>query len=592
MIIALLIMMVLTLIPTAIFAEDLQGLPLARHEQDYQAALQAADAGVADYVNRLDNNTTYYTYSNAAGERPDPGNPAFSGWTNVPQNVPVGTAPEWFRYDVNNTNTGPAGTMLSTAQTGLVRLIVSGAAGAHQQVVRTLDVTLKLSGFTNFLYFTNYEVTSPQLSGVPAAECNFQAWAYRPAATIQQTQSFGKHNYTVTYTVPAGYGPYIGPPLPPSPDYGGYPYLQDCSSQLISFYGNGSVNDDQLNGPVHSNDELHMCGTPSFPQGADSAYDQSTSLSQPGVSSYGGQGAWSDLCPTSQPLFKGIPSADCGSSPSQPAASTCEPSGSYEPFPTNNGQMPNDLAISNQGGGCAYQGPVTVVFGGSTMSVTVPSGSVALTQAGANYSCSGSNIPLPPNGLIYDSDGSGTGCSNPPQTTNCQANVTVSGSVVGRVTVGSATNITIAGDLTDSLTGTNIIGLWAGRDIVIQHGGNTYGGFSCSQIACHPNLTIDAALVALDSVYVANWGNPDPQGWSVGADGKLTINGSLAQQYRGPVGTSSGGTPVSGYLKNYNYDPRLRFLEPPYFASSIPPNWTNLSFAECSATAVPSASYC
>ncbi len=50
--------------------------------------------------------------------------------------------------------------------------------------------------------------------------------------------------------------------------------------------------------------------------------------------------------------------------------------------------------------------------------------------------------------------------------------------------------------------------------------------------------------------------------------GTLSVRGSIAQRWRGIVGTgSSSGT---GYLKDYGYDSRLKFSAPPYF-----PQWTN-----------------
>jgi hypothetical protein len=60
--------------------------------------------------------------------------------------------------------------------------------------------------------------------------------------------------------------------------------------------------------------------------------------------------------------------------------------------------------------------------------------------------------------------------------------------------------------------------------------------------------------------------------------GTLTIFGSLAQNFRGPVGTVGG---ASGFLKNYNYDTSLQTLFPPFF---IPPNgavWSPTAYEEC-----------
>ena len=55
-------------------------------------------------------------------------------------------------------------------------------------------------------------------------------------------------------------------------------------------------------------------------------------------------------------------------------------------------------------------------------------------------------------------------------------------------------------------------------------------------------------------------------------EGKLTVYGSIAQNYRGIVG--QGGISGTGYLKNYNYDARLVTQSPPYF-----PQWQNAQWA-------------
>jgi len=57
------------------------------------------------------------------------------------------------------------------------------------------------------------------------------------------------------------------------------------------------------------------------------------------------------------------------------------------------------------------------------------------------------------------------------------------------------------------------------------------------------------------------------QTYNRGADiGKLSVRGSIAQKWRGAVGTSGG----TGFDKDYKYDSRLQFASPPYF-----PQWTN-----------------
>jgi hypothetical protein len=46
--------------------------------------------------------------------------------------------------------------------------------------------------------------------------------------------------------------------------------------------------------------------------------------------------------------------------------------------------------------------------------------------------------------------------------------------------------------------------------------------------------------------------------------GALTVNGAIAQKFRGTVGTHSGPVVATGYVKDYTYDNRLTVREPPF----------------------------
>src|SRR4029453_240389 len=63
-----------------------------------------------------------------------------------------------------------------------------------------------------------------------------------------------------------------------------------------------------------------------------------------------------------------------------------------------------------------------------------------------------------------------------------------------------------------------------------------------------------AAILALGHSFIV-------QNYDEGAQlGTITVNGVIAQKWRGPVGTSGG----TGYLKGYGYDSRMRYASPPY----------------------------
>jgi hypothetical protein len=77
------------------------------------------------------------------------------------------------------------------------------------------------------------------------------------------------------------------------------------------------------------------------------------------------------------------------------------------------------------------------------------------------------------------------------------------------------------------------------------------------------NPKIDAAILSTKHSFIVD-------NWKCGKSlGKINFWGSLAQFWRGPVGT--GG---SGYIKNYNYDERLATEQPPSFLSPSSTSWS------------------
>lgn len=83
------------------------------------------------------------------------------------------------------------------------------------------------------------------------------------------------------------------------------------------------------------------------------------------------------------------------------------------------------------------------------------------------------------------------------------------------------------------------------------------------------NLEIDAVCLAGGggvtggSFYVENYNSKTPTG-------TLKVLGGIIQNARGPVGTfdSSSGQTLTGYSKNYIYDPRLAANPPPYYPTT------------------------
>ena len=93
-------------------------------------------------------------------------------------------------------------------------------------------------------------------------------------------------------------------------------------------------------------------------------------------------------------------------------------------------------------------------------------------------------------------------------------------------------------------------------------------------------ITIDAAILALTQSFVVN-------NYGTGGDeGPLYVYGSIQQFARGPVGTFSGNTTASGYVKHYTWDPLLDFLAPPSYLVPTTPSWV-LTSVTADSSAVP-----
>jgi hypothetical protein len=118
-------------------------------------------------------------------------------------------------------------------------------------------------------------------------------------------------------------------------------------------------------------------------------------------------------------------------------------------------------------------------------------------------------------------------------------------------------------DFKSSSLSTVLAGLIANNFVRVFHPvsfGSGTGG--CIENGGPGALQIDAAILALNHSFIA--GSPL---------GILTVNGAIAQKFRGTVGTHSGGTVVTGYSKDYNYNDTLRYREPPYFVNPTEAAW-------------------
>jgi Tfp pilus assembly protein PilX len=316
---------------------------------------------------------------------------------------------------------------------------------------------------------------------------------------------------------------------------------------------------DRINGPFHTNDDLQTCGSPVFGRSAADAIE--VSGPSPGWSSQGGT-ACAGAPVFTTPLVTGANRLDA---------------------PPNNAKL---AAVAQPA--YLFTGKTTIRFnstGGMTVTNPFKNGGAA------------TNMALPPNGVIYVKNGTGssasspacTGTTSPKQATYTESNgcaeVYVSGTYTGNVTIGSALDIIVSapdgttnGDLVradDSV----VLGLIADKYVRVAHpvssGVNVTTGTGRRTMQ---NVRIDAAILSLQHSFIVDNYN---QGAKLGT---LTVNGAIAQKFRGPVGTNV----PSGYEKNYNYDDRLRYRTPPFFLDPVAASW-NLTRTNEQIPAAPTA---
>jgi Tfp pilus assembly protein PilX len=506
-------MMVLSLFALATLAYALQASPSNRRDQDAKAALAAAQAGINDYVSRLNNDPSYYSVTS------DPSNDALITATtpNPPGEVASGVtgAGASFKYQLL-TDTG------TTVSSGYVRV---KATGTSKGVSRTLTARLSPNSFLQYIYHTDKEDLDPVLyNGVTAtvqAQCNqyYYAWGSNP----------GRSSY--------------------SPD----PCVE------IQF-----ASGDVINGPMHTNDAMQVGGSILFTDPKTETSWQTTQTNKwwgsgtPSSSGYLPHYApLVTIPPSNASLLANATSYGCvytGAtkitftsdgkmtvlSPNTATSTGCFPSGADKSIPTVGVTVPPIIYVKDLSGACATKSGVTIGLGYPLSGELTNSSS---SYIGPDYACN--------KGTAY-----------------------VSGVLNGTTTVGSSQDIVAVGNVTyadQSATSNDILGLIPTHFMWVYH---PVRSSDSSNMLSTPVTEIDGAILAVsDSFIVQNYNLG--AAISSGSSNKLTVMGAIAQNYRGTVATSSSGTIRTGYLKNYVYDTRFqRGAQPPYFLQPVSTQWT------------------
>jgi hypothetical protein len=560
-------MAVVTLFLLTSLAYVLGQAPVARKDQDAKAAVAAAQAGVDEYVSRLTANDSYWTVGNV-----DTSNPAFTAGRTVQGS---GGQAASYRYQVLST-------AAQTARDGTIRLQATGTSSPGNgttPVNRTITATLQPKGFLRFIYFSDVEVLDPELFYT-------FTWVTVNGSSYWNSGSFGtRYRYAdlgpgVRQACGAHY--YSGRSTPTFTASSATPVTvwdTNTNSATATSVTSGAAagfscleiqwaSGDTVNGPLHSNDALQIGGTPLFT-------DPVT------------ESSWANPPDPSRRWWNsGTPSAGTSSQPGyRPvyAAPLAMPNGNSELLQYVEPRVDDPSAAP--GPGCYYTGQTRIVFQGTTMRVLSPSTTSAPSRCLDVASRSTEQVKAIPPVIYVDSTSasctygalgypmSGESLSGVTTDYACtRGTVYVQGTVSGQVTVASKDDVVITRDLlvADGTAGTDVIGLVAGNYVWVYHPVNGSGTNLLSSSNTPRNF--QAAILSLrHSFIVQNW--KDGAALSTTTSNKLTVTGSISQRYRGPVGTGNSSGPVSGYIKNYVYDQRLKNLQPPYFLKPAATPW-------------------
>lgn len=205
------------LLVAAAFAASDNDTVVARHDQYYKEAYNAAEAGVNWYYFHLTQDANFWSNCTTG-----PVNLAGTSWGAESKNTIPGSEAQ---YAVELLP--PAGSTYTQCVTGQGTSVIDPTSGTFQirstgnyrSVRRTIIATFKRTSFLNFIWFTDYETNDPV---VPRA--NLTPSQVSTQCTVHDWPS---------------------------------PRSSNCSDPYF-------ISGDSLAGPVRSNDEFQFCGNPTF----------------------------------------------------------------------------------------------------------------------------------------------------------------------------------------------------------------------------------------------------------------------------------------------------------------------------------------
>lgn len=529
MLTVLLFMLIFSMFGTTLLYVALNAIPASRHEQSYQAAIAAAEAGVDDYLIRLDQDYNYAT-------DPADGNAALT--TDPSKCVPIApTTQGCYEYTVDTSQKDKTGTLYLNS-TGIVG-----------KVSRTVRVGLRPFGFLDALSTSDYNLVDPVLDPVVN----------------------GSAKDTTDYCVYHAYEANI--------NRGGVGPASQCSG-ILNYWVTGNV----FNGPMQSNDDYYLCGQPQFndtissgdpsttgPYWTDPAHCGGDKL----IAKYGAiEGHHHVTLPPSAASLAStvaVGGSNTGCLYTGPTSIQLTGATMTVVSPDTKSSNPNCVGpnVALPKNGTIYvqdipADPSDPNYGTCQVSpswtgdpCTSGDAFVQGTLAGQLTIATSNNIIITGN-VTYDSF-----TANAPRR------------VLGLIATNSVEINHVALPTSDArCDGRTPYGGYCNMYGALDFG---YGGVQFQVPVVNP--TINAAILSTQHSFAVMDFTHGP----ISGLGSVNLNGVVAGKFMDIEGTFSGSSQVTGYGVNYAYDYRLQNggLTPPNFLDPLQSFWHRTSFAEC-----------
>ncbi len=510
--------LVLMTVATAAVGYGLGSQNLSRRDQDWNAALAAAEAGIDDYVFRLNQDNDYWVTD-------DPDNGALSGYVSLPGGSPEAE----FRYAIDASSIATTGTLEITS------------SGRVRGVERTIQATLRKRSFLDYLYFTDFETLDPVAYTDPSP-----AWAQANCSVYwydgRKESGPGADCINIRFAP----GDVVNGPLHSNDAIlirGSASFLGDVTTSWDDPAEKFWRDDQPVSYPFFANP-----GDPRFAPPL-TMPPSNTALRAESDVDLGGHGC----------LFTGPTSIKLNSdgtmtvlSPfSEDTTQNCwtsalQTSGATMALPDNGVVYVENVPTENSHSSC----------------VSHPLGYPQPYDSTNTFSC-------------RDGDAFVEGTLNGELTVAAENDITI---VWDLQYLNGVSGTDLLGLVANNFVEVYHpvyrywCGGWCYQNVYVRTNWGTPLAENKNAPFVDPH--IDAAILSVQhSFMVPQWSRPYGGGL-----GDLSVTGVIAQRFRGPVGTTSG----SGYLKDYVYDTRLQYLSPPKFLDPVASAWTVATWAEVS----------